>query len=426
MSTNSRWWFADLVLALILAGIGGYAAYAGLGGRTRVALVLPLVVFLPGYVFISALFPEGGQNGARAFGDDEDGAAYAVGGPERVGLAVTVSVAVVPMVAAVANFTPWGIRLRPILVGILAFTAFFTLIALARRWRVSPERRYSPGLPGLLFGSTGRHSSSTTTTVLNVGIVISFLLVASTVGFAMLNPPQGEQFTEFYVEGQKIDSSSNTLYQPNLGDGVTVNVGNREGERTKYTVVAVLERVEDGSITEQNKFDEQQVTVRSGRTKKVTLEGDQSISGDNVRVRLFLYKGDASGNPYHSMRFWLSSQSPPPQEGNSDNGDNSAGESGDGNSDDNGGNDNGGNDNSDEGEQTTQPPETSTTTTTSTPSGTTQTTQPPETSTTTTTSTPSGTTQTTSTSGTSTTGTTQTTQAGSTTTTTTTDDGGFP
>ncbi|WP_049972915.1 DUF1616 domain-containing protein [Haladaptatus cibarius] len=429
MSTNSRWWFADLLLALVLTGIGGFAAYAGIGGRAQVALVLPLVVFLPGYVFISALFPEGGKSDGRTFGNDKNDAAYALGGPERVGLAVTISVAVVPIVAAIANFTPWGIRLRPILVGVLAFTAFFTLVALARRVRVPTERRYTPGLPGLLFSSSGRRSGGRTMTILNIGIVISFLLVASSLGFAVLNPPQGEQFTEFYVDTQNIDSNTNTLYQADLGnDGVTANVINHENERTQYTVVAVLQRVEDGSVTEQSQFDEQQVTVADGARGQVTLTGDQSISGDNVRILLQLYKGNPSGEPYLTNPVWLSEQSPP-QQGNSDTGDgsdenqnegNSGSGNGDGQSDGNSGDNQNGNDgdagnggagdgdgnagNGNGGEQTTQPPETGTTTTTSAPGTTTS----------------AGTTQ----PGTTTTETGGTTQPGETTTTTT-DDGFF-
>ncbi|WP_458210696.1 DUF1616 domain-containing protein [Haladaptatus sp. NG-SE-30] len=414
MSTNSRWWFVDLVVALLLTVLGGYAAYIGLSGRLRVALVLPLVVFLPGYVLISAIFPGGGEDGTRRFGIGESDASYELGGPERVALAVTLSVAIVPMIAAVANFTPWGVTLRPILVGIVAFTGLFTLVALVRRVRVPAKRRYSPGAPGILFGSTSRRSDSGTTTLLNVGIVITFLLVASSVGFAVLNPPQGEQFTEFYVETQNIDSNTNTLYQTDLGgEGVTVNVGNQEGERVQYTVVAVLQRVENGNVVKQAQFAEKQVTVRNGQTKKVTLQGDPSISGDNVRLRLLLYKGDPSGNPYLTTRLWLSQQNAPIQDSTTDQGSNDGGESGEG--DDSG---------SDDSESTTEPSQTtqtqSTTSSTTTSSSTTATTTTSET-TTSETTTSSSTTSTTTSPSTTTSETTA-----STTSTTTTDDGFLP
>ncbi|SIR77180.1 Uncharacterized membrane protein [Haladaptatus litoreus] len=307
MSTNSRWWFSDLVLVVGVAIFSGSVALTGLDGPLRVVFMLPLVLFLPGYAFISGLFPENGRDDARVFGGDKNEPIYAIGGPERVALAVTVSVAVVPMVAAIANFTPWGIRVLPILIGVIGFTILSALGAFVRRWRVPADKRYSLGLPRLLFNSAGQGSNSLTT-ILNVGIVISLLLVTSSVGFAVLSQPTGEQFTEFYVEGQNVNSNTSTFYQSSLGDdGITVNVGNHEGEQTQYTIVAVLERVEDGNIAEQTQFDQQQVTVESRQTKQVVLNGDPSISGDNVRVRLLLYKGDSSGNPHHVIRLWLSS-----------------------------------------------------------------------------------------------------------------------
>ncbi|WP_227379245.1 DUF1616 domain-containing protein [Haladaptatus halobius] len=385
MSTNSRWWFVDLVVALALTIIGGFAAYIGLGGRARVALMLPLVVFLPGYVLISAMFPGGGEDRERRFGTDDSNATYALGGSERIGLAVALSVAIVPMIAAVANFTPWGVTLSPILIGIVSFTGIFTIVALVRRIRVPAERRYSPGIPRLLFGSTKRRSDNGMTAMLNVGIVISFLLVASSVGFAVFNPPQGEQFTEFYVDTKNVNSDTNTLYQTDLsGEGVTVNVGNHEGERVQYTVVAVLQRVENGNVVEQARFAEKQVPVNEGQTKQVTLTGDPSLSGDNVRLQLRLYKGNPSGEPYHRARLWLSTQNAPTQSRTSK----------------------GEEQGSNNGGETTERPQTTTTAaSTTTPASTTTTASTTATTTTTTNTTPLGTT----TSTTATTGTTQTT-----------------
>ena len=334
MSRNSRWWFLDLVLALMLTVVGGIVAYAELGGRLRVALVLPLVVFLPGYVLISAVFPEGGENEERTFGSGNDDAGYAVGGPERIALAVALSVAIVPMIAALSNFTPWGVRVHPILYGIVGFTLIFAAVAFVRRLRVPAERRYSVSVPDVLFNPSGR-SGGGLTVALNVGIVISFVLLASTVGFAVLNPPQGETFTEFYVNTNEVNSQTNTMYNTDLGaDGVTVNVHNHERERTEYTVVAVIERVEGGSVTDRSEFAKEQVTVDAGEKRQVKLTGDPAFTGDNVRVRLLLYKGSASGEPYRTARVWVSAGSAPTNQASS--ADENQGSDSGGNSDDGG------------------------------------------------------------------------------------------
>ena len=60
----------------------------------RNILGLPLVLFLPGYALIAALFP------AKS---DLDGI-------ERVALSFGLSIAVVPLIGLGLNYTPWGIR----------------------------------------------------------------------------------------------------------------------------------------------------------------------------------------------------------------------------------------------------------------------------------------------------------------------------
>lgn len=66
----------------------------------RNILVLPLVLFLPGYALIAALFP----------------AKSNLDGIERTALSFGLSIAIVPLMGLGLNYTPWGIRLLPILI----------------------------------------------------------------------------------------------------------------------------------------------------------------------------------------------------------------------------------------------------------------------------------------------------------------------
>ncbi|MGB3943467.1 MAG: DUF1616 domain-containing protein, partial [Methanothrix sp.] len=59
----------------------------------RVPVGLVMVLFLPGYALIAALFPRD---------DDLDGI-------ERVALSFGLSIAVVPLIGLGLNYTPWGI-----------------------------------------------------------------------------------------------------------------------------------------------------------------------------------------------------------------------------------------------------------------------------------------------------------------------------
>jgi len=72
----------------------------------RIILGLPLVLFLPGYSLIAALFP--GK-------DDLDAI-------ERIALSFGLSIAITPLLGLALNYTPFGIRLSPVLIVLSVFT----------------------------------------------------------------------------------------------------------------------------------------------------------------------------------------------------------------------------------------------------------------------------------------------------------------
>jgi uncharacterized membrane protein len=82
------------------------------------------VLFIPGYVAVEALFPNGRE----------------LDGIERLALSVGLSLALVPIVGLLLNYTPWGIRLDPIMVSLTILTIGLALVAFARRFGLSVER----------------------------------------------------------------------------------------------------------------------------------------------------------------------------------------------------------------------------------------------------------------------------------------------
>jgi hypothetical protein len=82
------------------------------------------VLFIPGYVSVEALFPKGRE----------------LDGIERLALSVGLSLALVPLVGLLLNYTPWGIRLDPIMASLTILTIGLALVAFARRFRLSVER----------------------------------------------------------------------------------------------------------------------------------------------------------------------------------------------------------------------------------------------------------------------------------------------
>jgi len=82
------------------------------------------VLFIPGYVTVEALFPKGRE----------------LDGIERFALSVGLSLALVPLIGLLLNYTPWGIRLDPIVVSLTAYTVALSIVALVRRFRMSVDR----------------------------------------------------------------------------------------------------------------------------------------------------------------------------------------------------------------------------------------------------------------------------------------------
>ena len=82
------------------------------------------VLFIPGYVTVEALFPKGRE----------------LDGIERFALSVGLSLALVPLIGLLLNYTPWGIRLNPIIISLAAFTLLVGGLGVARRFRVAAGR----------------------------------------------------------------------------------------------------------------------------------------------------------------------------------------------------------------------------------------------------------------------------------------------
>jgi uncharacterized protein DUF1616 len=87
------------------------------------------VLFLPGYVALEALFPKGRE----------------LDGVERFALSVGLSLALIPLVVLMLNYTPWGIRLTPIVISITLLTLGLAFVGLARRFAMSLNRLRSDG-----------------------------------------------------------------------------------------------------------------------------------------------------------------------------------------------------------------------------------------------------------------------------------------
>lgn len=83
------------------------------------------VLYLPGYVLVEALYPE--ERDLKPL--------------ERLALSIGLSLAIVPLIGLILNYTPWGIRLGPVLVSLAIYTFGISIVALIRKYSIFKTTR---------------------------------------------------------------------------------------------------------------------------------------------------------------------------------------------------------------------------------------------------------------------------------------------
>ncbi len=213
--------FSMIALTLILVPV----IYIFPDSVLRTVLGLPFLLFFPGYLAIAALFPRS---------DDLDSI-------ERVALSFGLSIAITPLIGFGLNYTPWGIRLDPILFSISAFNIIVALVALQRR--VSVLEPYVPFDPlrnlQRIWGDfqKERGLDKALSVILALSILSSVVALAYVIAF----PREGESFTEFYVlgpDGKASGYPSDLYYTENAT--VILGLANHEHRAVNYTIVIWL------------------------------------------------------------------------------------------------------------------------------------------------------------------------------------------
>jgi uncharacterized membrane protein len=185
----------------------------------RIIIGLPIVLFIPGYVLVFALFPTRKTDK----GIDEI---------ERLALSVALSLAITPLIGLILNFTVWGIRLVPIITSLEIFILTIGSIAIYR-WYLTPlENRYKINI-NITFPKHENKIDKTLTIIIAVLIVTSLCLLT----YAIFSPKTGEKFTEFYIlDSDKIAYDYPTNLTSGENTSVIIGVINHEYKTINYTI----------------------------------------------------------------------------------------------------------------------------------------------------------------------------------------------
>jgi len=334
---------ADLAAVSLLVGLTIVVVFAPVVRETplRVVLGLPFVLFVPGYAFIAALFPEAGEG--PVVDDHEEGDLDVeasrdggIDGIERVALSFGLSIAVVPLIGLVLNFTPWGIRLTPIMVSVSGFTLVAVAVGAVRRWELPEEERFA--VPYREWWTAGREEmlepDDRADAVLNVVLVLSIVLAVSSVGYAVAVPKQGESFSELYLltqneTGDLVADDYPTEFTRGEPRELVVGIGNQEHEPVNYSVVVLLQNVSytsnvsrvnsaNGTVTpsfnatihEEERLRTFETTLGQNETWIQPHSVEPTMSGEDLRLTYLLYKGEVPPEPsvdgaYREVHLWV-------------------------------------------------------------------------------------------------------------------------
>jgi uncharacterized membrane protein len=244
----------------------------------RIILGIPFLLFVPGYTLLAALFTKKKE----------------MGGIERLALSLGLSVAVVSLIGFILNYTPWGIRLEPILYSVASFILITSLIAWLRRRRLAMQELFGVELdlrwPGWGEGVWSR--------VLAITLVVAILGGLGILGYAIATPKVEETFTEFYILGQE-GKAANYPTELEVGEEGRVIVGivNHEGKEVSYRFEVIIGGKKNIEVVPIVLDDEQKWEGEVGFVPEV--------AGKDQKVDFLLYRDDEVEPCLEPLHLWV-------------------------------------------------------------------------------------------------------------------------
>ena len=285
----------ELITLFIIASIGATAAVLGAPIVLRTIFGLPLVLFVPGYALVSALFPSN----------------EGLDGLERTALGFGLSLALIPLIALGIEYSPWRLDLVPIATGLIACTILFSVVAVLRRNHLPATERFvaeipKPEIPPL--------STWSRTTRVALGImVVSLLLFGGSGAVLIVERLKGDPMTEFaiYNADGKPEFYARS-FEPGQAQTFQLEIDNHEGKAIVYRLDVLAGATKVGSVDS--------ITVAAGGTwhQPIVIVLPASVTaplpGQPIPLLFNLYRTDkpATATPYRSLRLFINQGTPTP------------------------------------------------------------------------------------------------------------------
>jgi uncharacterized membrane protein len=228
----------DLILIIacsVISAIGIFISPEG--SAIRVILGLPMLIFLPGYALVAALWPA--RKGSKL---KDSGFLNLLGGGlsnlERIILSVGLSIVLVPLFGMVLNYVS-TITLGPILFSLLGFTLVCSSIA----WYL---RNIIPSNARLIISFATSPESVMPTGSFGekvIAVILAASIISSTgaILYLVVNPAEEGPYTEFYLLDQNhmLENLPKNLTVNEIGT-IYVGIVNHEKVLVNYTLIVSL------------------------------------------------------------------------------------------------------------------------------------------------------------------------------------------
>lgn len=302
----------------------------------RSILGLPLLLFVPGYVLLAALFPLT-KDDAPDVDTDSTGILSTQGSvtpsptgsgtmgridlPARLALSFGMSLSLLPVIGLFLSLAPVSTGLLSLLAVISGIVLVGGGLALVRRNQAPAMTRFEPD-PWRTVTESVRgvfHGRTTVDTALNVALVVAVLATTATVGLGLTVPNQGDSFTEVTLLTEN-ESGSYSLadYPRNLTAGesteMVLEVHNAEGEAVDYTAVVQLQRVETSNtsttVEERQTVARLEERVPAGETQRLQHEVTPEMTGSSLKLTYLVYREPPPAEPnvdsaYRTLHLWV-------------------------------------------------------------------------------------------------------------------------
>lgn len=242
----------------------------------------PIVIFLPGYVIIAALFPRQHQ----------------LGGLERIGLSLGTSIVLSPLIGVLYHFTPMGIQAYPILLTLAALILGGCAFTWRQRRRLPEEERF---VIAFNIGFIDWRQNSPVDKALSVVLAASIIGAIGVVGYSLTQPITKEKFSELGIlglEGKAVDYPREVIVGEEVR--VIVEIANQELEEESYHLEIWIGGKKNGEVGP--------LVLAQGERWQQKVSFTPNQRGENQKVEFLLFKDGETQPRAGPVYLWINAR----------------------------------------------------------------------------------------------------------------------